>query len=426
MSDGVLGVRHLVVAEIRHRKLHAALLLLSITVAVASLVGALTALRAHDMRTDEIIATKEAQTRAQMAELEDDYRKIMKELGFNVLILPRDQDLGELYAEQHASAFMPEAYVDTLANSGLMSIRHLLPNLQQKVQWPERRRTVILTGVRGEVPLVHRNPLEPILLPVPAGTAVLGYELHHSLGLAEGDRIELLGRTFTVSSCRPERGNRDDITIWIDLATAQALLNKPGLITGIHALKCHCYGERLGKIRGDIEAVLPATRVVEFASEIITRAEARDRAADMARAAVAAERQTRARLRGEAEAFAAVLVPLVVLASGLWMATLSWFNVRERRGEIGMLRAIGLGSGRIVGLFLGKALILGWAGALAGYAVGFAGGSIWGGTDDLARLYSLPVLLLGLGMAPLLSCVSAWVPAVLAAQQDPADILREP
>ena len=302
----------------------------------------------------------------------------------------------------------------------------MLPKLQQKVLWPEQRRTIILTGVRGEVPLVHRRQLEPILLSVAPGSAVLGHELHRSLGLAEGDRIELLGKTFAVSACNPERGNRDDITIWIDLQTSQELLDKPGLITGIHALKCHCYGERLGVIRGAIEQLLPGTRVIEFASEIITRAEARDRAADIAREALVAEQASRARLRGEREALAAVLVPLVILASGLWIGSLGWLNVRERRSEIGMLRAVGVGTGSILWLFLGRALILGGAGAAGGYAAGLAGGMAWGGVHDPLQLFSIPVLVTGLAMAPFLSCLASWIPALLASQQDPADILREP
>ena len=425
MTDRAIRIRHLVFGEIWRRKVHAALMVLSVTVAVASLVGSLTALRAHDVRTDQIIVAKEAETRTRMAELEDDYRKIMKELGFNLLILPQDQDLNDLYANQHASAFMPESYVDTLASSGLMTIRHLLPNLQQKVQWPERKRTIILTGVRGEVPFVHRKPLEPILVPVPVGVAVLGHELHTSLHLTEGDRIELLGQTFAVGTCNPERGNRDDITIWIDLETAQELLHKPGLITGIHALKCHCYGQRLGRIRGEIERVLPGTRVIEFASEVITRAEARDRAADLARAALAAEKANRARLRHERESLAAILVPVVILASGIWIASLCWLNARERRSEIGMLRAMGVGSASILGLFLGKATIVGCAGALFGCAAGLVGGMVWGDVHDLTQLYSTPALLIGVALAPLLSNLSSWIPAVLASQLDPADILRE-
>jgi len=425
MSGATIRIRYLVLRELGHRKVQAALMVLSVAVAVASLVGSLTALRAHDVTTDRIIADKEDETRAQMDRLEDDYRKIMKELGFNVLILPEEQDLTDLYANQYASAFMPESYVDTLANSGLMTIRHLLPNLQQKVVWPEQSRTIILTGVRGEVPFAHRRPLEPILVPVPAGVAVLGHELHASLGLAAGDRLELLGRTFTVGACNPERGNRDDITIWIDLKVAQELLNAPGRITGIHALKCHCYGERLGTIRDDIERVLPGTRVIEFASEIITRAEARDRAADMARVALATEKENRARLRHEREALAAILVPVVIFASGVWIGSLCWLSARERRSEIGVLRAIGLGSASIVGLFLGKALIVGGAGALVGCAAGLAGGMVWGGVLAPARLCSIPVLLAGLGLAPLLSCLASWIPALAASQLDPADILRE-
>ena len=89
MSAPAIRIRHLVAAEIRHRKLQAGLALLSVTVAVASLVGSLTALRAHDVKTARVLAQREEQTRAQMATLQDDYRKIMKVLGFNVLILPR-------------------------------------------------------------------------------------------------------------------------------------------------------------------------------------------------------------------------------------------------------------------------------------------------------------------------------------------------
>jgi len=35
------------------------------------------------------------------------------------------------------------------------------------------------------------------------------------------------------------------------------------------------------------------------------------------------------------------------------------------------------------------------------------------------------VLLAGLGLAPLLSCLASWIPALAASQLDPADILRE-
>ena len=418
----------LVIKEILHRKLHFALGLLSVVIAVTCLVGALTLLRAHDRRTERIIRSKEAETKETMKKLEDDYRKIMKKLGFNVLILPKDQNLGDLYADDYASKYMPEAYVERLAQSRILSVRHLLPSLQQKLKWPEQQRTIILIGVRGEVPFAHKAPKEPILVAVPTGTMVVGYELHRSLNLSVGDRVTLLGGNFTVGKCNPERGNKDDITIWIDLKEAQELLDKKGKINGILALQCHCYGARLGQLRDEIARILPDTRVIEFASKIITRAEARDRAADAAKEALEAEKKHRARLRGEREAFAAVLVPLVMVASAVWIGFLFFANVRERSAEIGILRALGVRSRRIFFIFLAKAMLMGFFGALLGYAAGSIGGAFWGDAFHIKEpmtLFDSGLFLLVLFGAPILSGLVSWIPAIMAAQQDPAVVLRE-
>ena len=422
-----MSIWKLVVAEILHRKLNFGLALLSVVVATACLVGAFTLLRAHALRTDRIIAAKELETQKQMAVMEDDYRKIMKELGFNVLILPGDQDLGDLYTRGYASHYMPEEYAHRLAASDSISVRHLLPSLQQKLEWPERGLTVILAGVRGEMPLLHYANKEPILVAVPPGTMVLGHQLHRTLQLSEGDRVEFLGKSFTVGRCNAERGTKDDITLWIDLGEAQTLLGKEGQINGILALKCHCEGSSLDLLRREISRLLPDTRVVEFASRVTTRAEARDRAARTARESIDAERAHRAQLRLEREELAAVLVSLVLLASALWIGFLSFTNVRERRAEIAILRTLGLGTRPILSTFLLKALAMGLLGALAGYLLGFVVGSSW---DEISRadqpeLFDPLVLLISAISAPLLSCMASWLPAILASQQDPAMALKE-
>ncbi len=423
-----MGIWRLVVKEVLHRKLNFGLGLLSVVIAVACLVGALTILRAHDIRTDQIIALKESETREEMRKLEDDYRKIMKKLGFNVLILPEDQNLGDLYAEDYASKYMPEEYVERLAGSDIMSIRHLLPILQQKLKWPERRRTIILIGTRGEVPLLYRDPKKPILVAVPPGTMVVGYELHRSMNLSVGDKVKLLGRTFTVGKCNPEKGNKDDITIWIDLKEAQELLNKKGKINGILALECFCPGDRLGQIRNDISRILPHTQVIELSTKAVARAEARERAAVAAREAIEAEKENRARLRSEREGFAAVLVPLVIVASAVWIGFLFFANVRDRSSEIGILRALGMQSDVILLIFLVKAMLIGLLGALVGYVVGFTVGALWGDISLEAQipvtLFDPVLLLLVLFLSPLLSGLASWIPAMMAAQQDPAVVLR--
>jgi putative ABC transport system permease protein len=157
LRGSMMRIRHLVAKEIRHRKLSFGLGLLAVALAVGTLVGALTLLHGHDLRTQHLLARKEAETKEKMAALNDDVRKAMLRLGFNLVILPKGQNLGDWYADDYASKYMPEEYVTKLAHSGIMTVRHLLPSLQQKVKWPEKKRTIILVGTRGEVPDLHAN-----------------------------------------------------------------------------------------------------------------------------------------------------------------------------------------------------------------------------------------------------------------------------
>jgi len=419
----------LVIKEILHRKLNVALALLSTMVAAGSLVGALTLLRVHDRQTEAIVAEKQAETEKRMKHMEDEYRKITKRMGFNVLILPKGQNLADLYAEGYAAKHMPEEYVKRLAGSRILTVRHLLPMLEHKVKWPEQKRTILLVGTRGEVPLLHRAPKKAILQAVEPGTMVVGHELHRGLSLKPGSKVTLLGREFTVNKCYPERGTRDDITVWIDLAQAQEMLDKKGLINGILALECQCAWANLPKVRSDVQRILPDTQVVEQASKALARAETRVRARQTAEGEVAAEKQARAQLRRQRESFAAVLVPIVVVASAVWIGLLMFGNVRERRTEIGILRAVGVRARSIFLVFLAKAALVGFVGALAGYVVGVAAGLVWvEGTLHAPAGMSLvdPWLLLCVALAaPLVAVLASWVPATIAAAQQPAVILRE-
>jgi len=424
-----MNLYRLVFREIRHRKLSFALGVISAAVAVAGLVAALAILQKHDARTEQIITTKEAETRQQMAQLEDDYRKLMLKMGFNVLILPKDQNLSDLYADDFAAKYMPEEYATRLAKSRVVTINHILPSLQQKVKWPEHERTVLLMGVRGEV-YVQSPQQKPLLEMVALGTMILGHELARSLPLQVGDRTKLMGREFAVAKINPERGNKDDITVWINLTEAQELLDKRGLINGILALDCTCDTvDRLSRIRSEIARILPDTQIIEYASQALTRAETRQRAATEAQTSIQREKAGRAKLRGEREALVAVLVPVVLVGSSLWIGLLALANVRERRGEIGILRALGLQARQILLIFLGKAVVIGLGGAAAGYIVGRAIGALWrdapGAPPIQIAFFDLRLLLLVLAAAPMLAALASWLPAMSATQQDPAVVLRE-
>jgi len=421
---------HLATREILHQKLNFALGICSVIVAAGVLVAELTLLNAHDERTHQLLTEKEARTAEEMARMEDDYRKIMKKLGFNLLILPADQSLENYYATGYITEYMPEEYVHRLAGSGLMTIRHLLPSIEQKITWPEQKgRAIILVGTRGEVPFTHRASKEPMLLAVNPGEMIVGYQLATTLGLKVGDRVRLFRENFRVSEIHDERGTKDDITVWIDLAKAQEMFGLQGKINAILALKCLCLGNELPQIRKDVARILPETQVIEVDSKVVTRAEARERARATAEMAIVTERADRARMRGELEKFAAWLIPMVIIGSTVWIALLALGNVRHRRNEIGILRAVGLRSFQILNIFLAKAILIGIIGAflgyLAGFTVGVASGELATNIQTAGKLFNPGLFFLVLVTAPLLSALASWIPALIAAGQDPAEVLRE-
>jgi putative ABC transport system permease protein len=409
----------LIVRELRYRRMNAGLAILSAAVAVSSLLSTLVLLSAHDMRTTDILELKETALAGRMDALNRGIGKTMLKLGFNLVILPEGQDMGDWYANDYASEYMPESYVTRLADSGIVTVRHFLPSLQQKIKWPEKKRTIILVGTRGEVPNLHMNQKKPLVQPVPPGTIVLGYELHNSMSIKVGDIITLMGKTFVVHRCHTERGNKDDITAWISLDEAQVLLEKPDKINAILALQCNCPDSELHKIRAEVAGILPGTRVIERTSRAVARAESREKVRLEGQASIDNERTTRAELRKERQTLASLLIPVAMLACAVWIGLLTAGNVRERESEIAILRALGVGSAKIFALFLSRAALLGIIGGVIGLLIG----------QIAARQFNVGLprtaVVGALAIAPALSILASWLPSLIAARKDPADILRK-
>jgi putative ABC transport system permease protein len=424
-----MTILRLILREIGYRRLNFLLGLLVVAVAVLSVAGTMAVIRAFDRHTEALVADLQAKTEAEMKALEDSIRKSMKGLGFNIYIFPKDQDMSEVYSQGYASKTMPEEYVTTLADSKLVTVNHLLPSLTRKLTWPEKQRTVILIGIRGEVPLSHRSLKSPLIDPVKPGDMVLGHELHTSLGIKEGDSLSFMGKTFKASKLHAARGSTDDITIWMNLGECQTMLELDGRINAIQALECNCATvDRLGEIRNELMTILPETKIIETESTALARAEARNKAKDVSVAQIANTKADRAQQRQSREQLAAVLLPLGTAASMAIVALLTFVNVRERVGEIGILRAMGVKAGSLLLAFIVRAFAVGLGGAALALGIGF----LLAGAVQERMLHGFGVnslllpqdLLLLLLVAPILACLAAWLPSLLAAQRDPATILR--
>jgi len=424
-----MKLSRLVLREVFHRKLNFVLSLVGAALAVIVVLATVALLAAYDRHSDALIAAMEAKTTAEMKNLEDEIRKSMKGLGFNIYIFPRDQEMSEVYAQGFASKTMPEEFVTRLAESKIVTVNHLLPALTQKLKWPEQERTVILIGVRGEVPIAHRDPKSPLIDPVEKGKIVLGFELHKGAGVKAGDEVTFMGRNFVIDKVHAERGSKDDITLWMNLSECQELLGKEGRINEIKALECNCATlDRLGEIRAELLQILPDTQIIETGSTALARAEARNQAKATAQEQIAAAKRDRENMRDERARMSGLMLPLVALFAMAWVGLLAFTNVRERVSEIGILRALGVRGQMILGAFLSRAIFAGLLGAVFGGMIFsllyplFRERSFH--SFALSELVGAEVWLLAVGLAPLLAALAAWLPSLLAAQKDPATILR--
>jgi len=489
---------HLLWREIQHRKVNF-LLALSAVIAAAGLFvlgpslvrgyGRQTEalVRKHQADTDTILAAMQAEAQAERAAIRDEadrrlaelYKKtkrITRDLGFNLQIVHEKTDMERMYLD-FATHDMPESYVKRLATAEVITkMRHLLPRLYEKIKWRGKDR--LLVGFAPEATQPHLGDKPPMGLMVKRGEVKLGYYAGRGLKVGESFEIERRDRapdavpdwllrlvslprsaaagveTFTIAAILPVHGDpKMDLMIGLNLADAQRVLSKPGKISEILALGCHCETlDRVSEIAEQLEQVLPDTRITEFR----VRAEARDKqrqavkkhydaqiaALDKKHREMQADTlekrkllaavmvQERNQMRKLLAATSSIVMPLVVLVCGVWIGMLCWLNVRERRQEIGALRALGKRTGDIAVLFLGRAVLLGVIGGLLGAVLGWGLGLLLATSvfEIEAALFtpSAMSLLAAVVGAPLVAAMSCYLPTLQAINQDPAIVLMDP
>jgi putative ABC transport system permease protein len=466
-----MTIAKLLFAEIRHRFGHFAMGLVAVGTAAALFTAAPTIIAGYSRDTSARVAQQERQAADRLAAMKNETEhhlkrmqeeaaqaiadvekrtvRIMRDLGFNLRIVHRDTDTTQLLAN-FVALDMPEEYIVRIAQSPqITKVAHLVATLKHMFQHEGQPR--LLVGIAPETPQAHVEMKSPMGFQIERGTVYLGQEAGR--GRAEGDEIEVLGRKFRVARILPAHGTRDeDIAIFMHLKDAQELLDRPGRITEIIALGCKCETvERVEEIQAQLEAVLPETKVMELRAQAIAREDQRKLVAEYHRAALARYQADREAIlareaagqtkiiddlratRGDVErtmtALASMATPAVVLVCGVWIGVLAWSNVRERRIEIGLLRALGKGAAHIAGLFLGKAVLLGLIGGLAGCAIGCALaswvslGALRVAAGNFAPAYDvLAVAILG---APLVAALASYLPTLLAIRQDPSVVLSD-
>ena len=370
----------LILREMQRSKLNTLLCLLCVFVATSVLVG--------------MVAVSRASV--------DATRKMMKEMGFNLLITPGDIDPAQYQALQFEGGDMPWEYVDKLAGSTALA-QHLVGKYQKTIQVNEV--AVVLTGVKGELTKhgTVKKPM-PTAYTVPEGEIYVGFAAANALKIKPGDTLAVLGRNFTVGMVLEEKGTiPEDIRLFAHLSDVQTLLGKEGRINAIDALACYCpvsAKDIIAALTNTVQAVLPDVNVKPYHSILIAR-------------------QKQRKLIYKYELFALAIV-VTLAAAAIW--GLTWQNVRHRAPEIGVYRALGIRDSKIATLFLGKILVYSLGGAILGCIAGWLGANMV--NLEGGRAVIPPMMWLGVPLGTAIAAMLFGLPPIFnGLLQEPVDVL---
>jgi lipoprotein-releasing system permease protein len=249
-------------------------------------------------------------------------------------------------------------------------------------------------------------------LDVTAADAVIGVELARALGLSVGDKLRLVapddgGEVVTVRGIF-DIGNKDANERWVfvSLRLAQTLLDLSGGVSTIEA--------RVGDIFSaeQVAAQLSARTGLEADSWMKTNT------------------QLLVGLRSQNQS-SYMIQAFVIIAVALGIASVLVVSVVQKSREIGILKAMGTPTRRIIRVFLIEGALVGLIGSILGIALGAALALFFAhlatnpdGSPTFPVNLSLALYLRAACIATVTGIVAAAAPAHRAALLDPVEVIR--
>ncbi|PCJ52150.1 MAG: hypothetical protein COA79_24755 [Planctomycetota bacterium] len=385
-----MNVFHLTIKELVYRKLNFILTLIPVIAAVALCVMMLTISKA---------AYKEL-------------NRQMRNMGTNLIISPKNMSQYDYINDGFTDATLPESYIDKLKNAKIFTVQHLIGTIYQRSK--VQGKWAIITGTMSAAQVSHAGTKPPMGTRVPKNEVYAGFAIATQLKLKKGGDVIIEGKSFKVSKIYKNKGNREDIMLYMDLAEAQTLFHMEGKVNLIRALQCQLDCEDLGdaaeaikKVVAELQPLVPEAKFIEQA--------------DIAK--------IRLQTRGMMQKLNNFILPAIIFVSLLLIGLMFFLNVKERVIEIGVLKALGSSSNKIMFLFLSKALFIGLIGGILGFFIGsylsvHYGHSFFPATGKKLS-FNWNYLYFATTLSPMICIVASYLPAFLASQQDPANILRK-
>jgi len=251
--------------------------------------------------------------------------------------------------------------------------------------------------------------------------AVVGYLLPQG-GLFEkevklGSSIEIEDQVFKVVGSVQKIGSKtDDTQIYIPLETARVLFNEP---------------EEMGMIYVKVqEGFDPTTVADKIESEMRADRDLKKGEEDFSVQTAAQLADTMKNILGIIQTILVGIAGISLLVGGVGIMNTMYTSVLERTRDIGVMKAIGARNSDVLTIFLIESGVFGLTGGAVGCALGLGiakGVEIYANYAGYAMLKAsiTPwLVLLGLGLAFGIGCLSGVLPAIQASKLKPADALR--
>jgi putative ABC transport system permease protein len=342
---------------------------------------------------------------------DDDLAGQVDEYGANLTVVPRCQELpltyggvrlGSLTYDARPLSMDQVALIRTIENSE--NINRVAPKLLQLAV--VQGVTLMAAGVQWDQELGLKKwwQIEG-RAPSGAGEVLLGSRAAASLGKRAGSIIVLGGQEFGVAGVLQPTGSQEDDIVFLDLATAQTLWDRPGEVSFVE-VSAWCSSCPIEDISAQISTAIPGSRVSPLGKAM----------------------EAREILVGQFRLFSIVISAFMVVAGGLVILASTLGAVRGRRGEVGVFRALGFRRRRVMEIVLLENLVIGVVASVVGVLLAVLVSGPFARLVAGVSAASAPrpeVLFAAIGAATVLVLLSSLYPAWVASRVSPLAALRE-